>query len=218
MKLWISIAAFSLMECFSLASLQWEQELIRLKVHPLQEVIGAEFRYTNTGQKPVEIIKIDSSCGCLVPTSGKQTVPPGASGGIEVEFLLRGRSGKQKKQVLVTTDNNINVPYHLDLAVDIPESYLPSVKRVVWERADTYKPQTVRLINHFNQPIELVEALPTIGTLKVELIPVKPGFEYDLIITPNAGVENLRAFIRVKPKAPPGLKSAKDFKVYVFVK
>lgn len=200
------------------AELKWEKEHIRLKAHPLQEVMQGSFSYVNSGSDAIEIVKIDSSCGCLVPQSGKRVVKPGEKGVLDVEFSLRGRSGTQKKYILVSTSANPKVPFRLNIEVDIPDSYLPSIRRVIWERAASYEPQTVRLTNHYHEPILLEEILPSIGTIKATLVPIKPGFEYDLIITPDPGAENLRGFIRLKPKVPAGMKSAKDFKVYVFVK
>ncbi|QBG49052.1 DUF1573 domain-containing protein [Verrucomicrobia bacterium S94] len=212
----ISLVAFYAVRV--VAQLEWDQEFIRLKAHPLQEKMQIEFNYRNVGDQPVKIVRMDSSCGCLVPQKGPRTVAPGESGSITAEFMLRGRSGKQKKHILVTTDRNAQVPYRLDIEVDIPGSYLPSVKRVIWERAETYESRTVRLTNHYHEPINLIEVLPSIGTLRTELKTVKPGFEYDLTITPEPGVKNLRAFIRLKPEPLSEMQKPRDFKVYVFVR
>lgn len=200
------------------AQLEWERESVRMSAHPLQEKMQVAFNYRNAGEQPVKILRTESSCGCLVPQTGERIVAPGASGSVTAEFLLRGRSGKQKKHILVTTDRNKQVPYRLDMEVNIPDSYLPSIRRVIWERAESYEPRTVRLTNHYPEPINLVEVLPSIGTLRTELKTVKPGFEYDLIITPDAGVENLRGFIRLRPEALSGGDKTRDFKVYVFVR
>lgn len=218
MKIIRATAFFSIMALISQASLQWEREIVHLQAHPLQETIKTGFNYTNTGSAPVKITKIDSSCGCLVAEKSNRTVQPGESGTLGVEFLLRGRSGKQKKHILVKTDEAAKKPFRLDVEVDIPESYIPSIQRVVWSRSEEYEPQKVKLVNHFAEPIELVEVFPSIGTLKTELVTLKPGFEYELTIHPDPGVENLRAFIRLKPKPLTGTDKTKDFKVYVFVK
>ncbi|MDZ8119016.1 DUF1573 domain-containing protein [Pontiella agarivorans] len=214
--LMITVAAFSAI--YATAQLEWEADFIRLGAHPLQEKMQVEFRYRNPGNQSVEMIRVDSSCGCLVPQKGPRTIAPGESGSITAEFMLRGRSGKQKKHILVTTDRNTQVPYRLDIEVNIPDSYLPSVKRVIWERAEAYESRTVRLTNHYHEPINLIEVLPSIGTLRTELKTVKPGFEYDLIITPDPGVKNLRGFIRLKPEPLSGEHKTRDFKVYVFVR
>lgn len=189
-----------------------------MSVHALQLSAKACFEFTNAGTEPVEILSVRPSCGCLVPKMGKTVYEPGESGSIEVDFLLRGRTGKQKKHVMVTTSANRDAPYRLTVSADIPEAYTVSAKRLMWERAAEYEPLTCKLINKAEQPIELGEILPTMPRIKAELKCVKPGFEYDLVVTPDPGVENIRAYIQVKTVPPEGMDQSKDFKVYVFVK
>ncbi|MDF7798486.1 DUF1573 domain-containing protein [Pontiellaceae bacterium B1224] len=200
------------------AGLRWEEERIKTQVHPLQESVELHFAYENVGDEAVEIVKIDSSCGCLVPRSGKRTVQPGERGTVEVSFSLRGRTGTQKKYVQVYTADSSKRPYRLDLEVEIPESYVPSVRRVIWDRAETYEPQTVILTNHYAEAIELIEAVPSFGTISAELEPVQPGREYALKIIPAPGMENFRGYIRLRPKPLAGEKGTKEFKVYVFIR
>lgn len=201
-----------------LAALEWEKEEQTLSVHPLQLMASACFPFKNVGTEPVEIIKANASCGCLVPTLSKKTFAPGESGKIDVQFLLRGRTGKQRKHVMVTTSANPTVPYRLTLSVDIPDSYIPSSKRLIWERTPVHAPQTCRLVNKSGTPIKLGEVQPTVTCIKAELKPIKSGYEYDLIVTPDPGIENLRAYITIKTIPPVGMKEAKDYKVYIFIK
>ncbi|MDF7807496.1 DUF1573 domain-containing protein [Pontiellaceae bacterium B12219] len=200
------------------ADLRWAQERISQQVHPLQESVDLQFTYANEGDEPVEIVRIESSCGCMVPRSGKRTVMPGATGTVEVSFSLRGRTGTQKKYVQVYTADSTKRPYRLDVEVNIPESYVPSVKRVIWDRAAQYEPQTVILTNHYAEAIELVEAVPSLGTLQAELTAVQPGREYALKISPAPGMENFRGYIRLRPEPLDGETRPKEFKVYVFIR
>lgn len=44
------------------------------------------FEFTNTGDAPLIITKVKSSCGCTVPSWPKDPIMPGESGKIEVKY------------------------------------------------------------------------------------------------------------------------------------
>lgn len=44
------------------------------------------FKFTNTGDAPLIISKVSSSCGCTVPKKPKEPILPGKTGEIEVKY------------------------------------------------------------------------------------------------------------------------------------
>ena len=44
------------------------------------------FEFTNTGDAPLEITRVSSSCGCTVPKKPEQPVQPGETGQIQVKY------------------------------------------------------------------------------------------------------------------------------------
>ncbi|GGG41677.1 DUF1573 domain-containing protein [Bizionia arctica] len=44
------------------------------------------FEFTNTGDQPLIISKVNSSCGCTVPKKPEGPIQPGATGEIEVKY------------------------------------------------------------------------------------------------------------------------------------
>lgn len=44
------------------------------------------FEFTNTGDAPLIISKVSSSCGCTVPKKPKEPIMPGMTGEIEVKY------------------------------------------------------------------------------------------------------------------------------------
>ncbi|GAB5564327.1 MAG: DUF1573 domain-containing protein [Winogradskyella sp.] len=44
------------------------------------------FEFTNTGNAPLEITRVKSSCGCTVPKKPKGPIMPGETGEIEVKY------------------------------------------------------------------------------------------------------------------------------------
>lgn len=63
------------------------------------EIVSHTFRFTNTGNKSLVILNVESSCGCTVAKYDKKPIPPGGEGKIEVEFNSSGRFGKQYKVI-----------------------------------------------------------------------------------------------------------------------
>lgn len=58
------------------------------------------FEFTNTGDAPLIISDVKSSCGCTVPEKPKDPVAPGASSAIKVKYDTN-RVGKIRKTVTV---------------------------------------------------------------------------------------------------------------------
>ncbi|MEO8933908.1 MAG: DUF1573 domain-containing protein, partial [Xanthomarina sp.] len=68
------------------------------------ENVETVFNYTNTGESPLVITDIKSSCGCTVPQDwSKQPLNPGESGHFTVKFNGTG-SNKVSKTVTVTAN------------------------------------------------------------------------------------------------------------------
>ena len=58
------------------------------------------FEFTNTGDAPLIISEVKSSCGCTVPEKPKEPVAPGATSAIKVKYDTK-RVGKIRKTVTV---------------------------------------------------------------------------------------------------------------------
>ena len=66
------------------------------------------FEFTNTGNAPLIISSVKSTCGCTVPTWPKEPIAPGASGSIKVKYDTK-RPGPINKSVTITS-NAVNTP------------------------------------------------------------------------------------------------------------
>lgn len=44
------------------------------------------FEFTNTGNSPLVITRVNSSCGCTIPKKPEEPIAPGETGEIEVEY------------------------------------------------------------------------------------------------------------------------------------
>ena len=64
------------------------------------------FEFTNTGNQPLLIKDVKSSCGCTVPSFSKDPIMPGKTGKIEVKYNMN--PGPSRKTITVES-NAVNV-------------------------------------------------------------------------------------------------------------
>ena len=64
------------------------------------------FEFTNTGDAPLIITNVQSTCGCTIPTKPKEPIMPGKTGKIEVKYNMG--LGPIRKTITVES-NAVNV-------------------------------------------------------------------------------------------------------------
>lgn len=69
------------------------------------EKVSWVFRYKNTGNAPLVIKSVETTCGCVTTQWDKNPVEPGSEGGIEVIFDSSGLLGNQYKIITVHTNS-----------------------------------------------------------------------------------------------------------------
>lgn len=202
----------------SFADLEWQSTSKSFTVHPLQASQAIGFPFTNTGSEPITILKLQPGCGCLSGTVEKKEYAVGESGIIHVTFNLEKRLGAQRKGIAVKTSDNPKKPTTLYVGTSIPKTYTSSVKRLIWSAGEEHAAKSCRLTNHHKDPFRLIKAVPAREDVKLELKPIREGYEYELIVQPSASLKNVVIPIRIHPEIPEGLDKVKTFTVYALLK
>lgn len=70
------------------------------------DVVEHTFKFTNTGNQPLLITNIQTSCGCTTPQWPRDPIMPGGKGELKVGFNSAGKMGKQTK-VLPIISNSV---------------------------------------------------------------------------------------------------------------
>jgi Protein of unknown function (DUF1573) len=70
------------------------------------DVVEHTFKFTNTGNQPLLITNITTSCGCTTPQWPRDPIMPGGKGELKVGFNSAGKINKQTK-VLPIISNSI---------------------------------------------------------------------------------------------------------------
>lgn len=68
------------------------------------EIVEYNYRFKNTGTKPLVVTSVSASCGCTVPEKPEQPIKPGETGYIKVKFNSERRVGKAHKTITVSSN------------------------------------------------------------------------------------------------------------------
>jgi hypothetical protein len=82
------------------------------------DTVSHNFRFTNSGNQPLVISNVVTTCGCTVPEWPKGPIAPNQTGQIEVKFDSKGRSGLQNKVVTIIS-NSVSPQTRINVRVNI---------------------------------------------------------------------------------------------------
>lgn len=188
------------------AELTWDTSEIKVKAGLDDEQTTAVYRFTNTGDAPVTISNVRTTCGCTTAGLEKRTYAPGESGEIKAVFDHGERVGQQHKTITVTTDEQVPPPpgsavtfpeprtYDLQLNVNIPD--IVRVKPILlrWRKDDTPQAKTLRveIDPEYQVKVTGVEIRQNTATQEVapdnfdvgQPVEVGPGI-YEITVTPR---------------------------------
>ena len=115
------------------ANLKWEKKELIQKVKYGETSIKTLFNFQNPLDEAVEILGIDTSCGCTVPKLKKMTYAPGEKGTLEIMFNPSKRKGIHKKYIWIETIGLTLERTRLSIIYDIYEPISLSEYILQWE-------------------------------------------------------------------------------------
>ena len=84
-----------------LADLEWQTQRINYTASIADDKAEVAFRFTNTGDLPVTIESVRTSCGCTTAKLDKHIYQPGETGEVTAVFAFGDRTGAQHKRITV---------------------------------------------------------------------------------------------------------------------
>ena len=96
------------------AFMRFEKMVFAFEPMPAGQILEHEFVFTNTGDKPLEISKVEGSCGCTVGSYSFLPIAKGEQSKIGVRFDSKGKIGKQNTTLSIHS-NAQNSPQVLRL-------------------------------------------------------------------------------------------------------
>lgn len=164
-------------------------------------VANYSFEFTNTGNAPLIIQRVTSSCGCTSPKWPKEPIAPGKGGKISVGYNPAGRPGPFAKTV--TIYSNAETP---TVILQIKGEVIPHVKTIdeifVTPIGDALKfekihfslgriflgktyTDTLRFINKSSEPVAVKANTQGMNFMQVKVVPevVKPNQQGAVVLT-----------------------------------
>lgn len=161
------------------------------------------FEFTNTGNAPLIIQRVATSCGCTTPEWPKEPIAPGKGGSIKVGYNPSGRPGPFAKTI--TVYSNAETP---TVVLQIKGEVIPHVKttdeiyvtpvgdELKFEKihfalgriflGKTYT-DTIKFINKSSAPVTVKANTQGLNFLQVKVVPevVKPNQFGAIVLTYN---------------------------------
>ncbi|HEY8401803.1 MAG TPA: DUF1573 domain-containing protein [Cytophagaceae bacterium] len=86
------------------------------------DTVSHVFKFTNTGNEPLVLSEVITTCGCTAPIWTRAAIAPGKTGEILIRYNSAGKMGVQNKVVTVisnATNANQQSPARLSLRVNV---------------------------------------------------------------------------------------------------
>ena len=171
------------------------------------ELVRHDFVFTNTGRAVLEITDVRPGCGCTTAGTWDRQVKPGKTGVIPLQFNTANFIGKVTKSAAVTCNDpgKTNVTLEITGTVWKPIEVTPAM--AVFKMSDdvqTNETKVVRIVNHQDTPLTLSDLQCTNRAFKAELKTVKPGNEFELLITavPPFASPSINTLVTLKTSLP----------------
>lgn len=85
----------------AMPAISWAETMFDFGQLKQGDTTSHAFTFTNTGQAPLLITHVQTTCGCTATDWPRTPVLPGASGKVRVSFNSAGKMGRQNKIVTV---------------------------------------------------------------------------------------------------------------------
>ena len=93
------------LNAFEVSEIVWETDIHNFGEIPQGKPISVDFKFTNTGNTPLVITDVKTSCGCTASNYSKKTIEPGKTSSITVSYNAK-KIGAFTKTVSVFTNAN----------------------------------------------------------------------------------------------------------------
>lgn len=184
------------------AGLVLDQNPLELFPKPEDTEVEGNFTFTNKGDKPVRITRLESSCSCLEATLDKPVYEPGEKGKGHAKFKVGGFTGKHEKVLHIYTDDAASPETILTAVIEIPVIVSVEPKLVQWLIGDKPEPREFTVKMTGKDPIHVTKVDSTRQTVTATFREVTPGREYRITVTPSTTAEVIIGAVTLRTDSP----------------
>lgn len=185
------------------AALEWKTRTLAFTTAPFQTTQDATFPFTNTGDKPVRILEVESNCDCLEAGADRQVYTPGESGVIRTRFTIGDRLGPYERRIKVVTDES-HEPVRLLVRVEVPVLVVLTPSSVTWKINEPATEKSVDLVVIPGLLIGISRVQSTNGDFAARLETIEAGRHYRVHLMPPGTAQPANAAFRLYGRASSG--------------
>jgi hypothetical protein len=159
------------------------------KVGPGQKLNG-EFKFTNTGEAPLKITKVEKCCGAVTQLD-KTEFAPGESGVLYVRYTSSRMATKMMKRLYVDSDDKAMPRAVLTIKAEtvLKVAYEPRTIKLILNKENAGCPK-ITLTSTDNKPFSITSFAATNGALTADFDSSVKATQF--VLQPNADIEKLK--------------------------
>ncbi|MBI2813098.1 MAG: DUF1573 domain-containing protein [Opitutae bacterium] len=185
------------------AALEWQTRTLEFTTAPFQAAQEAVFRFTNTSDRPVRVLAVESNCDCLEARADQAIYPPRSRGTIRTTFTIGTRLGLYERWIKVVTDEN-HEPVRLLLRIEVPELVVLAPHSVAWRINEAPDEKSVELAVIPGLRIEFTGVQSSNGAFAARLETIEAGRRYRVHLKPPGTAQPANAAFRLQGRASSG--------------
>ena len=186
---WLSLAR---------ADLTFEKDRVEIQAKPEEEEVTGLFPFKNTGATTVEIMAIESNCGCLAAGADKTAYAPGESGVMKAVFNISNLAGPSDNSLFLPLKGDSRPEAKVTIAVDVPVFFKIEPKLTNWKIGDKPEPKSLLFKVLAGDPVAVTNIICSREGFTVQKEVVKEGREYRITITPNSTAQPIMGALKIE--------------------
>ena len=179
--------------------LRFSSERVVVKAAPDQDVVRAEFSFTNNGKGEARILSVASGCQCLEADAPEGPIAAGAEGKVTGLFKIGAYQGLVEKQMAARVrDDAGERDVVLTVAVEVPAVIAVEPGTLTWDvgAAPAPKEFTLKIIWPEKVNIKTIECSREEFDITSRV--VEDGREYRITVTPKTTAQPLLGLVQFR--------------------
>ncbi len=172
------------------AELKFETPVIDAEATLDATTLVREYKFTNTGSKPIKITQADAGCSCLAAevAAGKFTYAPGESGTLRATFEIGNFQGTVEKPILIWLegDREDAPSAKVILRVHIPVIIALEPKTLKWEQGGSMEMKSIDVKMDYEKPIKITSVTTSNENFTAKMVTIEEGKHYKVEVTPRS--------------------------------
>lgn len=201
-----------------LPGLEWEETTIRLETGGTPEPRDVTYRFRNTGEHPVTIRSVHSSCGCTVTKTDQTVYAPGESGILPVTHKPKPGPGLRTYRINVQTDEGVGRQHVLTLQVTNNPRLVLQPRVLNWAAGEDRVPKNIDIRLKKDDALKVTGARATPDVLDVAVTGGAAPEQQTLVVTPKPGTGVVPGRVRIQLITDPPLAPSMDTQFFAVLR